>query len=43
MSEKNFFHTNMVKFKYCSTSIEFLKITLFLGFIFWQESPEEKS
>ena len=32
-----------VYFKDCSTTIEFLKITLFLGFTFWQESPEEKS
>lgn len=32
-----------VNFKDCSTSIEFLKIALFPGFIFWQESPEETS
>lgn len=37
------FHVSKVNFKDCSISIEFLNITLFLGFIYWQESPKEKS
>lgn len=41
--KRNFFHISKVNFKDCSTSIEFLKIALFPGFIFWQESPEEMS
>jgi hypothetical protein len=41
-TKRSFFHIGKINFD-CTTSIEFLKIALFLGFIFWQESPEEKS
>lgn len=37
------FHISKGNLKDCSISIEFLKITLFIGFTYWQESPKEKS